>query len=197
MRVRSVPTRAPHPGEGTKPKLRGWPCDLLPERQHFPPGRSRHVPSDAETDTQRQPPTAALIYTAVIGYKPLRSGHNLHAAWLGQKGGKRKKRKCRGLEKLHGVRGPPAGLSPTHLVVLPSHLDTHPGIRWGRPWTHEPHSPANIGSLQKRLLSKLLGCMCVCTYTHPEMLDLGQIIPRPELRLYSHQGSFPPAASCP
>lgn len=58
---------------------------------------------------------ASLIYMVVIGYKSLKSGHNLHAGRVGQgqKEGKRKKRKCRGLGRLQGVQKGRQQDSPT------------------------------------------------------------------------------------
>lgn len=82
----------------------------------------------------RDNPSGARIYTAVTGHKPLRSGHNPPAAWLGRKGGKREKRKCSGWGGLHGGGGRHQDApSRARALFLPA-------------WTHVPGQKRRLGT---------------------------------------------------
>lgn len=82
---------------------------------------------------------ATLIYTAVIGHKPLQSGHNLHAGRAGLKRREEKKAEVpRAGKRPNVVKRGGQQHSPRHTQRLSSHLDTQPDTRRLRPGTNGP-----------------------------------------------------------
>lgn len=128
-RARSIPT--PGRDQVEVARLALWP---LPWVAAFP---TWTVLACARWRRDRCPettPSGARIYTAVTGHKPLRSGHNPPAAWLGRKGGKREKRKCSGRGGLHGGGGRHQDApSRARALFLPA-------------WTHVPGQKRRLGT---------------------------------------------------
>lgn len=130
LRARSVQARAPLLGDGTEPRL-----PVLGAEAFSPGGRTshlvgpRHVPSDANPDAQRQPPTAALIYTAVIGYKRCKVAITCKPAGLGPERREEKKAEVPRAGKVFVEEKGSQANSPTTPTELPSHFDTHSHTR--------------------------------------------------------------------